>query len=210
MTDMKRLLISSPKGGCGKTMISRNLAVAAALENVKVATLDLDPQASLTRWWNRRAEERPPIVHYQGTMNDAQDAMAEIVGHELLIIDTPTAVEEYPHGMKALILGADLVLVPTKPTMDDTDSTMEWMTMLRSYDRPAAFVLNMAKLRARSLPETKRRLNAVGRICPIEIAEREDMHRIGAEGLGILEVSRHPGGDEIGGVWQFVKNEMGA
>ncbi len=189
-------------------MISRNLAVAAALDKLKVATLDLDPQASLTRWWNRRAEERPPIVHYQGTMHDAQAAVEEITGHDLLVIDTPTAVEEYPNGMKSLILSADLVLVPTKPTLDDTDSTMEWMTMLRSYGRPAAFVLNMAKLRARSLNETKRRLNTVGRICPIEIAEREDMHRIGAEGLGILEVSRHPGGEEIAGVWQFAQNEM--
>src|SRR5687768_14881527 len=41
----KRLLVTSPKGGVGKSTTSRNAAVAAAAEGgLKVALLDLDPQ----------------------------------------------------------------------------------------------------------------------------------------------------------------------
>jgi chromosome partitioning protein len=39
----KRLLIASPKGGAGKTTAARNIAVAAALDGVVIATADLAP-----------------------------------------------------------------------------------------------------------------------------------------------------------------------
>src|SRR3954447_9212075 len=51
------LLTTSPKGGVGKTGCSRNLAVAAAKSGRTVAVLDLDPQKSLSRWWQKRPEE---------------------------------------------------------------------------------------------------------------------------------------------------------
>lgn len=206
---MKRLLVCSPKGGCGKTMVSRNLAVAAARDGAGVATLDLDPQGTLTRWWNRRGDEVAAIIHYQVAITEAPAAMAEIVGHDLLVIDTPTAVEEHPAEIKALILAADFVLIPSKATIDDIESTSAMMKLVRSYGRPAAYVVNMVKPRAKSVAEVKRELNKTGRLCPIEIGDREDMHRVAVKGLGILEVGRHPGADEVDGVWQFVKNEMG-
>ena len=44
----KRVLTASPKGGSGKTTLCHNLAAVAASEKVKIATADLDPQATLT------------------------------------------------------------------------------------------------------------------------------------------------------------------
>ena len=51
-----KLLTTSPKGGVGKTSASRNIAVAAARDGFRVATLDCDPQGSLTKWWGRRPD----------------------------------------------------------------------------------------------------------------------------------------------------------
>ena len=206
---MKRILVCSPKGGCGKTTISRNLAAAAALEGLDTATIDFDPQGTLTRWWNRRTDSMAPITHYQLTMKQAREVIAEI-RHTVVIIDTPTAIEEYPEEIKALLFAADFVVIPTKATIDDIESTHAWMTLVKGYGRPFAFVINMLKPRVRAYDEVKRQLvKNGGRICPIEIGDREDLHRIATRGMGIMEVPRHPGRAEIEGVWDYLKAEMG-
>lgn len=58
---MRRIVLSAPKGGGGKTTLTRNLAAIAAHERLAVATADLDPQASLTIWSRRRPKDLPPI-----------------------------------------------------------------------------------------------------------------------------------------------------
>src|SRR5689334_14341351 len=61
----KLLLLSSAKGGSAKTTTARNLAVIAAQAGLRVATIDLDGQESLTRWWKKRPDEAPAIQHYR-------------------------------------------------------------------------------------------------------------------------------------------------
>src|SRR3954469_12716838 len=60
----KVILCSSPKGGCGKTTTVRSLASFAAKEGLRVATIDLDPQKTLSQWWDRRSEELPIIINF--------------------------------------------------------------------------------------------------------------------------------------------------
>ena len=47
------------KGGAGKTTMAASMAVAAAAAGEKVIALDLDPQASLASWGERRQGEGP-------------------------------------------------------------------------------------------------------------------------------------------------------
>ena len=51
---MKTVAILSQKGGTGKTTIATNLCVAAEREGHTTALIDLDPQASATRWGDYR------------------------------------------------------------------------------------------------------------------------------------------------------------
>ena len=57
----RRILVVNGKGGCGKTTIATNLAVAYANSGAKVALLDNDPQASSTHWASVRDEGLPAI-----------------------------------------------------------------------------------------------------------------------------------------------------
>ena len=52
---MRTIVLLTQKGGTGKTTLAASLAVAAAQSGERVIALDLDPQASLVRWGERRA-----------------------------------------------------------------------------------------------------------------------------------------------------------
>jgi chromosome partitioning protein len=202
----KRLLIASPKGGAGKTNLARNLAVTAALDSVSLATEDFDAQRTLTSWYGRRAGGLD-WPHYAITPDDVADLLAE-AKPDLLIIDTsPSIVEHGEAALKQLIVVADLVLIPCRTTIDDEESAAPLMRMVRSYSRPAAFVLNALKPRA-NIAATMTRLSAVGPICPATIADRLDYGRAAESGLGLAEIGKHPGADEIAAVWAWIKAEL--
>ena len=55
------------KGGTGKTTVSVGLSVAAALAGHPVAIIDLDPQATATKWKGRRSEDSPAVVSTQAS-----------------------------------------------------------------------------------------------------------------------------------------------
>ena len=59
---MKTIVIAARKGGAGKTTLTRNLAVAASADGLKVLCVDLDPQASLRGWWERREADAPSML----------------------------------------------------------------------------------------------------------------------------------------------------
>ena len=77
------------KGGTGKTTISVGLSVAAALAGHPVAIIDLDPQATATKWKGRRSEDGPAVVAAQASRLQPTLATAEASGVEFAIIVAP-------------------------------------------------------------------------------------------------------------------------
>jgi chromosome partitioning protein len=203
------LLISSPKGGSGKTTLARNLAVAAVLDKLKVATVDLDRQQSLTRWWSKRPESFASIDHFLAVINDVGVILKEIKGYNLLIVDTPPAIENHPEQIQSLIEAADLILLPCQPSDDDTDSVVPWMEFIVRSKKPAAFVLNRIRRNTLSLRTAKLTLLKAGRLCPMELPHTEDVNRSRSLGVGIVEIRNGQGAEEMSGVWAFVRSEMG-
>ena len=55
------LVVAASKGGTGKTTVSCALA-ARASEEANVALLDLDPQGSMSRWWELRGRPNNPAL----------------------------------------------------------------------------------------------------------------------------------------------------
>jgi chromosome partitioning protein len=202
-----RITVSSPKGGVGKGMITRNLAVAAARDKVRIATADLDPQASLTIWSRRRPIDMPPIPHYKVSWADVDGLLddAELAAHDAILIDTPPSIETQPAAFAKLLAASDLVLVPCRPTFDDAESAAPFLRHLRDQRTRAAVVLNFVKPRV-NINAVKTYLLEHGEICPVEIADRTDYARAGASGLGLLDVPGHVATDELRGVWLFVKS----
>jgi len=86
MTDreclMHVLVCASRKGGGGKTVCARHLAVSALNAGLRVAVLDLDPMIGLTRWWNRRAEDALELLDLipEGMARDTSDQRIAAAG----------------------------------------------------------------------------------------------------------------------------------
>ena len=118
------LLVCKLKGGSGATTTCRELCAAALRDGQKVALIDLDGQAGLSRWWNRRTAgegERPPAPDLlQLTAAQIPGAAAGLRGrYDLTVIDSPPSVHE---TIRSVAGAADLALVPARPTVDDLDA----------------------------------------------------------------------------------------
>jgi len=114
------VLISKLKGGAGATTATREIATYAASNKVRSAVIDLDGQGTLTRWWQRRPEEKkfPTLLQIDIAELPAKaDAIREKYG--LTIIDTPPSTND---AIRSLASIADLVVIPTRATPDDLDT----------------------------------------------------------------------------------------
>ncbi len=115
------ITIAQQKGGAGKTTLAVHLALAWAASGRRVALIDIDPQASLSTWFELR-NERP----------DAADAAIEAVAvtgwrvtaeverqarsHDIILIDSPPHAET---EARIAVRAAKLVLVPVQPSPMD-------------------------------------------------------------------------------------------
>jgi chromosome partitioning protein len=148
---MKVILLISRKGGSGKTTICKHLAVELSKTFRNVAVIDLDPQGSLTKWYDRRSRsgyDRPVLVNV-----DLEDLKGELdklegMGGEIAIIDCPGAFVNY---LKKAIQLCDFAIIPTKPTNDDLEFANENLEIIEQISRPEGrgacktfFVINEA------------------------------------------------------------------
>lgn len=139
------ITIAQQKGGAGKTTMAAHLAVAwAASGRNKVAIVDIDPQGSLTQWFDVRKE------HFGD--EEVGLTFASISGwrvrseldrlkytHDIIVIDSP------PHTdaeARTAIRAADLVVVPLQPSPMDVWATSATINVCKQEKVPVKMVLN--------------------------------------------------------------------
>ena len=207
----KWVLTSAGKGGTGKTSTSLNLAVCAVHAGYKVTLIDLDSQQSLSRWHQRRPEEAPEITLWQGRMADVYRAMSEVgdlKDIDLVIVDTPPGIDDYPQESRALVKKADFIIIPTSAGTADLDSVIEWMSFLRRERASAAFLLNKVQRHHRRYQEARTRLNAAGPLCPVDVRLLDDIEATHDLGVGAIELRRSKAIDDIRGVWLYICHQL--
>src|SRR5262249_12458478 len=133
------------KGGVGKTTLTAALAVRAAQERdgkARIAIVDLDPQKSLAKWWNRRPrlkdDESPQILTGVDEANDAVER-AHQVGYDWIFLDGPPA---FLTTIKQMIAEADFVLVPIKPSTADLQAAEDVIALARKGGKQYRCVFN--------------------------------------------------------------------
>ena len=208
------LLISSPKGGSGKSVLSRHLLVSAAQAGIRGIGLDFDRQQTLAKWAARRARTREAFPDFADapaeavSLQDWRDALRRVEPYEFAVLDTPPSVEDHLPAIEALAAAADLILVPAVCTQDDVDSVSPWLQVLEAKGFRSTVILNRANRRTTSYARIRGMFVKAGHVCPTELPQLEDIHVPSAKGLTLLDYSRSRGIAPFEEIWAYVRREI--
>lgn len=119
---MKTILIANPKGGCGKTTLSTNIAGFFASIGKRVALLDMDRQQSSALWLQTRPDDLPPIRAMKYNKDSDQPS-------DCLVIDSAAGL---PGSNLAcsLVKQANKIIVPVVPSLFDLHASRDFLVEL--------------------------------------------------------------------------------
>lgn len=200
---MKVIAVLAQKGGVGKSMLTRSLAVQALLDGRKAAIIDADPQGSTRKWGKRRQSPAPTIV--AGDEAPISDLLADLKGRgcTLAVIDTP------PHSQPSINAAAevsDLCLVVTEPYPDDLAEVAPAVSIARRLGKDTGIVLNKTPSRAHALTLARNALATFDvPLCPTALTHFLAHPYASGEGLTVQE--REPNSKataELAALWQWI------
>jgi chromosome partitioning protein len=204
---MQVLAILAQKGGVGKSMLARSLAVQGLLDEVRTAILDADPQGTVVSWGRRRQSPAPGVASL-GSRGLAE-ALADLAarGAQLVVIDTP------PHAQPVINLAAsvaDAALLVTGPYPEDLEQVGVVAGIVRALGKPSGIVLNKTPPKAHALTLARAALAAFNMpLCPTAITQLVSHPYASAEGMTAQE--REPDSRaavEIAELWAWIKQHL--
>ena len=204
---MKTVVITSQKGGTGKTTLTAHLAVAAAHDKAgRAVVIDTDPQNTLATWWNKREAETPQLAPVSIDELEAKlDALAKS-GFDYCLIDTPPALTKQNREVLRL---ANLVIIPTRPSPNDLWALGATLDLVKESGTPFVFALTQAKGNARITVQTIAALSQHGQVFQSVIHDRVDYATSMTDGRTAGEIN--PGGpaaEEIAQLWSLTKKRI--
>lgn len=143
------ITFAQQKGGAGKTTVLCHLAAAWAESGRRVALIDLDPQRSLTRWANLRADPKLTLVDSRD-YRAASDMRSAAKTHDFVLVDCPGAASNL---LDNAVRESDLVIAPCQPSVMDVWATGSVIETTRKLRRPLRIVLNRVPPRHGSVDE---------------------------------------------------------
>ena len=128
------ITVAQQKGGAGKTTLVAHLAVSLMQRGLSVALVDIDPQASLSYWYDARQEsfgdEETGLTHSKISGWRTQREVEELAAsHDVVLIDSA------PHAemeTKTAIRAASLVVIPVQPSPMDFWATQPTLDLAKS------------------------------------------------------------------------------
>jgi len=193
----RRILVINGKGGCGKTTIATNLAVAYACQGKKVALLDNDPQASSTHWVSLRDEQLPKIdivaKHERPNMYQTQS-----FHHRVPMATDVTIVDGHSNArgrdLDSLLRQTDLILVPMLPSSIDIRAGGTFITELlthrlfRAAPRPVGVIANRIQPNTQSYDKLMNFLGCLGVPVVAQFRDSPIYTDAAEQGLGIVDM----------------------
>ncbi len=205
---MRTIALVTQKGGSGKSTIASSLAVAALEAGERVFIIDMDPQASLLRWFKERQENDIAVESVAPAKLTAALTTLEKSGVTLVIIDTAGSDNT---ASVAAMKAADLCLIPCRPNAFDLWASENTRKLVRDMRKEYAFLLNQCPPAQQSarVEEGSKALEALGGLITPLIGARVDYQEAARIGWGVTELN--PSGmaaEEMRKLWASIKRRM--
>ncbi len=196
-SNLNRIVVLNPKGGCGKTTLVTNLASAFAADGQLPAIMDYDPQGSTMRWLEKRPADSAPIygiAAFKQSMSVTRSWQLRVPEETTtLLIDSPAGLTH--DGLRHLTQDATSILVPVLPSSIDIHAASRCIAdllLVAKVDRregKLAVIANRTRRNTRSFASLMRFLDSLG--IPVVGILRDSQHYVRAaeEGLGVCELT---------------------
>jgi chromosome partitioning protein len=201
------LALASQKGGSGKTTLSGHLSVQAQRADAgPVVLIDIDPQGSLSEWWNERTDDYPAFAQTTvARLASDLEALRE-QGFKLAVIDTPPAITM---AIQTVISVAELIVVPTRPSPHDLRAVGATVDLCERAGKPLIFVVNAATPKARITSEAAIALSQHGTVAPITIHHRTDFASSMIDGRTVMDLDpKGRSAAEIEQLWAYISDRL--
>ncbi len=164
--------ILNSKGGVGKSTLTAALAVRAARDN-RVCIVDLDPQGSLSGWYDRRGgPDNPRLLHGEDRASDAIETLRS-TGYDVVFLDGP------PGSLlvtEDAVKCSDLVIIPMRASGLDLLASQDCIRLCQRHGKPYAVVLNdVASRDPKALADNARKALAASKV---PVAKTVIAHRV--------------------------------
>ena len=210
MSQAVRIVVINAKGGCGKTTVATNLAVAYARQGWQVALVDQDSQASATDWAEQRGTRHPKIevVAQHGAPLYQTRAWRNRLpqGTERAVIDAASVVDV--RDVNERFREADVFLVPILPSSLDIRAGSKFVAGLlthrayRNRPLPIGVVANRVVRNTNAYERLKRFLDCLEVPTVATFSDSQLYLRAAEEGAGMLDFQQPQGTDGEAEQWQ--------
>ncbi|MEM8704604.1 MAG: ParA family protein [Pseudomonadota bacterium] len=202
---MRKILVVNSKGGCGKTTIATNLAVALAARREDVALADADRQKSSLSWVKRRPKNLLQIEALnwskEGNIGDMDKKL------DAVVIDGPGGLRS--ELARNLIAEASDIIVPVLASAFDWAATLKFLDNIsdikkvRKGKADIHVVANRINKRSTQVSDLEKTLAKKGYPLLARISDRVLYARHAANGTGVFDVSDAKA-HEVRGQWHPV------
>lgn len=200
---MKTIVVTSQKGGSGKTTLVAHLSVEAERSNIgDVWLIDTDKQATLSQWHARREAETPGKLDVPFGLLPKGLKTLEAQNSSYCFIDTPPTISEQS---KTVIDLADLVLIPARASPADLWAIADTVEIVKRAGKPYLFVLNQVKSHAIITAQAVAALSEHGRVAERFVTDRVAYAMAMTGGRTAQEIlPKSPAADEMQSLWNFI------
>lgn len=198
-------MVTSQKGGSGKTTLAAHLAVEAERSgDGPVWIIDTDKQGTLRLWHERREVETPQCADVPFSRLAAGLTALTERGAAYCFIDTAPTISDQT---ASLLLLADLVLIPVRPSPADLWAVSETVTLVKNADKPFLFIITQAKPQASITAQSIAALSQHGCVAQSFVADRVPYAVAMTGGRTAPELAaKSPAAEEIAALWLNVKS----
>lgn len=126
---MPTIAVINQKGGCGKSTAAVHLARWLNKQGHKIAFVDCDAQATGSAWLGSMSDRAIATVSTMTTPDEVIEAVPELAENfDYVVIDGAGGLSELT---RAILLRADVALIPVKPTGADVRSAADAVRLIK-------------------------------------------------------------------------------